>query len=373
MTIELTSEDSLRLNVLAANADAIRINENTMEIVGLHGDQEMHVQLHPTGSSDRYLKEVRELLASLVLDSPGGYPVFINRWARMGQIQSDRLDCLLKIGNPDAVMAAVSSPGMNDQLARLAWWCEPQAEYARKLLSHSEVAMGQMGPVLAEHLAEHLPFETESQSVIETVRLVLQPGLIDETLKSRLWRRGESNKSYRVGFLLDASADIPEKQLQHQCSPEVEDSLGSLIESGNPYASLLRKLLASEGQTFSHAVIDIMRRPADQDVVSAAFRSVGYYFSEARNQTGQLRTLDEVRIAAMQSREQGDLALEQLISTLPGLQTEIGAMLFLAHVDEALLIPIFGATDAVGSVMRKKIAPISDPVTEMLKSLLGAK
>ena len=131
MDVELTSEDRLRLNVLAVNAEAIRINENSLQVFGLKGEREMKAQLHPAGNTDRYLKKVRELLASVALDSPGGYPVFLQRWTRMGQVDHQRLGSLLKLAEPEAVMAVVCSPGLTHELALRAWWCDPQAEKIR--------------------------------------------------------------------------------------------------------------------------------------------------------------------------------------------------------------------------------------------------
>jgi hypothetical protein len=46
-------------------------------------------------------------------------------------------------------------------------------------------------------------------------------------------------------------------------------------------------------------------------------------------------------------------------------------MLFLAHLDDTLLTPILSLTDAVGSVMRKKIRPVSEPMVQNLARLLG--
>ena len=70
--MELSSEDSLRLNVLLANAKAIRIDENTCSVCGLSLSGEAKIKLNPNCRADRYLRYVRELLSSAVLGSPGG-------------------------------------------------------------------------------------------------------------------------------------------------------------------------------------------------------------------------------------------------------------------------------------------------------------
>ena len=44
-------------------------------------------------------------------------------------------------------------------------------------------------------------------------------------------------------------------------------------------------------------------------------------------------------------------------------------MIVLSLVGERLVAPIFALTDAVGSVMRKKIEPVSGPVLECVDRL----
>ncbi|MCW8890827.1 MAG: sulfur reduction protein DsrS [Sedimenticola sp.] len=369
--MELTSEDQLRLNVLAVNADAIRINENTLELFGLKGDKEMKAQLHPNGNQDRYIKRVREALASIALDSPGGYPVFIQRWTRTGQVDSTRLASLLKLAEPEAVMAVVCSPGLTTELARLAWWCEPHAEYARRMLEQPDVAQGALGPELAAYLVEHLPFETEPQLMLETVRLVLQPGLIKDELKQRLWNRGRSTKSYRVGFLETTPDQLPESAPPHPKLADHQAQLQQLIKNNNPYAAQLMKLLESNGQAFVGAVADVLSRPTNQDVVTALFKALGDYLKAVRTHSQELRELSAINnvVEALIKEENG--AVAELTQALPALEQEIQAMLFLAHVDDTLLTPILSLTDAVGSVMRKKISPVSDPLLENIDKIRG--
>ncbi|WP_260292498.1 sulfur reduction protein DsrS [Sedimenticola hydrogenitrophicus] len=369
--MELSNEDLLRLNVLVVNTEAIRIDENRMEVHGIKGDQEMKVALHPDGNPERYLRQVRELLAGIVLNSPGGYPVYIQRWTRMGQVESVRLSSLLKLAEPEAVMAVVCSPDLTDQLARLAWWCEPRAEYARRLLEQPAVAAGPLGAALAAFLVEHLPFETEPRQILESVRLVLQPGLIDAPIKQRLWNRGRSSKSYRVGFLETVPDELPEPLQSRSDLSAYQPLLRRMADRGNRYAALLEKLLESRGQTFAHTAIDVMTRPADQDVVSALFKAVGDYFSTIRAGREELREIAEIDavVESLLAADHGPL--HELWDTLPQLRREIRAMLFLAQLDDAVLTPILSLTDAVGSVMRNKLQPVSEPMVRNLGYLLG--
>ena len=94
--MELAAEDLLRLNVLLANRiEAIRIDDQALAVHGLAGEHEASLSLNPNCRPDQYLRRVRELLSSHVLGSPGGYPVFLQRWTRLGQAKHGSRDKLL--------------------------------------------------------------------------------------------------------------------------------------------------------------------------------------------------------------------------------------------------------------------------------------
>lgn len=371
--MELSNEDSLRLNVLLANAEAVRIDENAMLVYGLAGEQEMKVPLNPNCRADKYVQAVREMLSGQVLGSPGGYPVFLRRWTRMGQINTEDLDKLLMLGEPEAVVAVSGSRALTDELARRAWWIAPYPEHARRMLQNPNVVGGQMGPVLAEFLVEHLPFETEHQAMLETVRLVLQPGLISEETLERLWQSGRNKKTYRIGFLETLADDLPETQ-PARADLEAHRARLEALAADNPFAHHLLRLLDVPGQSFLEVAADIMRRPADQDVVSALLNAIGNFVGELRQEQGQLREMEEVLAVAERLCEDGRCTpVAELLEALPELTAEVRAMLVLAHIDEAVAIPIFSRSDAVGSLMRKKIEPITAPLREQFAVLRGQR
>lgn len=102
----LSPEDTLRLNVLlAGSVEAIRIDEGGLTVHALTERGEAKLSLHPNCRADQYLLRVRELLGGHALDSPGGYPVYLKRWTRMGQASGANLDALLLLGEPEAVVA----------------------------------------------------------------------------------------------------------------------------------------------------------------------------------------------------------------------------------------------------------------------------
>lgn len=375
MTMELSSEDALRLNVLLANAKAVRIDEHSMSVFGLTDGGELKVPLNPNVREDQYLIRVREMLSSHVLDSPRGYPVYLRRWARMGQISNSPLDKLLMLGEPEAVVAVACAPNLTDELAARAWWCSPTSEVAQRMLENEAVADGAMGPVLAEYLAEFLPFETEADAMLRTVRLILRPGLIGEATRAKLWETGMTRKAYRVGFL-EASPDrIPRTLPARADRPAWQPRLSALAGQGNAAAALLLQVLDVPGQTFIEACQDVMRRPMHQDIISALFNAIGAYFAGLRRGDACFRELDELdaHVDALLATSGDDTDIGALRRAVPALAAEIKDMLRLAHCDEALLIPILSRSDAMGTLLRKKIQPVSSVVNDWLAGLRTAR
>ena len=143
--IELAPEDALRVNVMLANQpQAVRIDESRMCLYALTDSGEIQIQLNPTCRDEPYVKQVRELLSNHYLGSPSGYPITIQRWARMGQNRIENMDELLLLGEPSAVIAVVYSQGLTDDLARRAWWAMEDAENARQMLRVHAVVEGKM-------------------------------------------------------------------------------------------------------------------------------------------------------------------------------------------------------------------------------------
>ena len=342
-----------------------------MTVYGLQGEREMRIQLNPTCRSDKYLDLVRETLSGAVLDSPGGYPIFLRRWTRMGQIDHDQIERLLMLGELEAVMAVVCSPRLTDELARLAWWCAPYSEYARRMLSNRTVATGMMGPILAKHLVEHLPFEADHHDMLETVRLLLQPGLINNEQRERLWKSGRTKTTYRAGFLDILPDALPEQESANPAHESCTSLLQELAVDGNRAAQLLDKLMSAQGQSFLSVATDVLTRPADQEVVGTTLNAIGRYFSAARQVAEPIRELDLLFATAdaATSETEGEIAV--LVNALPQLQREVWAMVALAHISESLVLSIFATSDAVGSVMRGKIEPVIAPVLQQLSILRG--
>ena len=375
--MDLTPEDALRINVLlAGTVEAIRIDESRMTIYALSGKGEARVQLNPNCRDESYLRNVRETLSSHVLGSPGGYPVYLKRWTRMGQARDETLESLLKLGEPEAVVAVVNAPGITDELARRAWWASQTSDNARCMLRQEAVVQGSMGTVLAEFLVEFLPFEEEACNQITSVSLVLQEGLIDVAERMRLWEKARHKNAYFVGFLQANPDDLPD---QHAANPAWAAScqqLAALLEDGNPFAIQLCRLLSPAGQSFLASVETVLKKPSNQDVMvelmhaldqHAALLSLGEY--KLDNIEAIVRMAEAMMDGRMDAGGESKQYLQGVLQACPECAHHVCAMLVLALLGEAVLNPVFSKTDAIGTVMRKKLKPLTEPIHEQINIL----
>jgi hypothetical protein len=371
--MELSAEDVLRINVLlAGHLKAVRIDESTMTLYALSDKGEARVRLNPNCREELYLRRVREVLSSHILGSPGGYPVYLKRWTRMGQTRDGMLEPLLLLGEPEAVVAVVNAPGITNEIASRAWWASQTAENARCMLSHQSVLHGDMGPVLADFLVEFLPFETEARDVITSVRLVLQSGLISSDTRIELWGRGKHKNAYYVGFLQAIPDELPCEAAPHPRWREVCERLEGLYGGRNPFASQLCRLLGGKGQGFLETVENVLAKPANQDVVVSLFQAIAAYFHPIGTNNTERQSMEEIYATTdrmlLNSAVPGH-PLRELLERVPGMETEVRAMLVLSMVDEPLVDPIFSRTDAIGTVMRRRLRPVSEPLQRQIDRL----
>ncbi len=369
--MELSPEDSLRLNVLlASGVQAIRIDEQSLVLHALTPRGEASIPLHPDGRKESYLRLVRELLSGHALGSPGGFPIYLRNWTRSGQPMGDNLDKLLLLGEPEAVVSVAYSPKITAELARLAWWAMPAADNARRMLERECVANSEIGKVLAEFLIEHLPFESSPHVQMDTVRIVLHPGLIDEAARLRLWNKASRNNAYYVPFLQRLPDDLPAPPLPRADREAVAAAVGKLAAGGNPYAATLLRVLSGSGQAFLRTAEEVVARPADQDVAVAAFNAVAAYFSALRLDADSFGKLETLPAAVELLLDQAPAA-GAVLAIAPALRAELHAMLMLAHMDAEIARPILSRTTAEGTLMRRKLEPVTAPLREQMAVLRG--
>ena len=379
ITVDLTPEDALRINVLlASQIEAIRLDESRMTLFALSQKGEAKVKLNPNCRDDSYLRKVRETLSSHVLGSPGGYPVYLKRWTRMGQARDEVLESLLMLGEPEAVVAVVNATGITDELARRAWWASQTSDNARCMLQQAAVVNGEMGPVLADFLIEFLPFEEDASSQIKTVSLVLQSDLVAEDVRTRLWEKGRLKNSYLVGFMQTLPDALPVQCDAHPGYQAVSGKLSGLLAADNPFAVQLCRLLSPAGQAYLDCMAVVLKKPSNQDVMVELMHAMAAYscslpvtMPRKFHITDVARLSVEPRGGAVVDAEALEY-LQALLEALPEAENDIHAMLFLAMLAEPLLDPVFSRTDAIGTVMRKKLQPVTEPINEQIRILRNA-
>lgn len=371
--MELSAEDALRINVLlAGQLEAVRIDESSMTLYALSDKGEARVKLNPNCRDEAYLRRVREALSSHVLGSPGGYPVYLKRWTRMGQARDGILESLLLLGEPEAVIAVVNASGITNEIARRAWWALQSPENARCMLRQREVIEGAMGPILAEFLVEFLPFEEEARNMIDSVRLVLQQNLISHETRRKIWEKGKHKNACYVGFLHTTPDNLPGQQSPHPAWDDAREALAELCDAGNPYALQLCRLLGAAGQDYLATLELVLRKPANQDVVVALLHAIASYFEAVRVDAGRYEYVDDIGKAVDRLLDKGcaaDSALGDVLCMVPGLENQLRAMLKLSLLDEPVVNPVFSRTDAIGTVMRKKLQPVSDVIQQQIDIL----
>jgi hypothetical protein len=370
--LDLSSEDSLRINVLLANKpQAIRIHESSMTLYGLTASGDASIKLNPNCREEQYIKKVKEVLSSHISGSPGGYPVFIQRWTRMGQMRDDSLEQLLMLGEPEAVVAAVCASGLTDELARRAWWVMEDAENARRMLQHEAVVNGKMGPLLAAYLIEHLPFETEPEKMIETVRLVLQPGLVDEKVREDLWKKGLRKGAYHVGFILTIPDELPIAATAHDLSAALSVELDKLDSNGNQLAAFVGKLLSERGQAFLEALKVVLKKPSNQEVVNVALDAARNYFETFRPEGNPDLAFEELLDEADNFVEQASGELVELVGLHESMPDILRSARVMSGMGYGVLRPVFHDTSAIGSLMRRKLEPVFKLLNEEINVLTG--
>ncbi len=356
MSDDLSPEDSFRLQVLLAqDLKAVRIEESEAHPV-LHAltDQgEASVPLNPNCRLDKYLRQIRELLSGHALGSPGGYPVYLSRWTRHGQMEGLNLGRLLLTGEPEAVVAVVHSPGLTDELARYAWWAQPTIENARLMLSREKVAQGEMGPVLADYLVEHLPFlQDEHLDIMDTVVVLLYSRALSQANREAIWQRGKRSNTHYVAFLEVAGWDEPQPLPMALPARADQDvllaDLAPRLAAGDAAARALARTLDAQGQTFLAAAMEILERPETQDVVNRSLNAIGRYFSMG-----------------------GGAAGESPANVCQALEPQLEAAARLAGLSAEKVTPIFARSTAIGSLMRRKIEPVVNEVLADIRLLRG--
>jgi len=362
--MELTPEDLLRLNVLLANQiQAIRIDESKMILYGLSERGDAKIQLHPNCRDERYLQLVREAIADHIKEASGVYPAYIGYWHQMVP-DHDKLAQWLMFGEPDAVLSVVHTPGLSLELARRAWWAMPSTGNALCLLEKKAILQSEFAKELAQYLLESLPFEEDNNNLIESVHRILKAGVIEEETRMKMWNRGRTKSAYWVGFLKAQPDNLPEPLPQRVDAEQIKTALSPLVAQNNQIAKQLIRTTSSAGQTFLNTCEQVLRKPSTQGVVNSLFEIIADYFSDIRPTRDDKMDMPSL-IARVNSLDKSP-EQQSVLTKMPAMEKTIRAMFLLSGLGDSVLRPIFLKTTAIGSLMRKKLKPITDPIFEEL-------
>ena len=232
--------------------------------------------------------------------------------------------------------------------------------------AEGDIPAGHDAPVLARYLVEHLPFEAEPEQQIDTVRLVLQPGLLDPWEIDGLWRKAQRKPAYYVGFLAARPDDLPAPLAAHPAHATLAAGAGT--ETTAPLRALLLRALSSAGQTYLDTVQRVFDKPSNQDVVNLALDLVADYFAAARPEGKADLTLPELLADAdswlQRSTEASGLCA---VDGIDGAQ--VRALRVLAGLGYGVVRPVFSDSTAIGSLMRRKLQPVLAPMLDALQRL----
>lgn len=370
--MNLSNEDNLRINVLLhQELQAVRIDESKMIVYGLTDKGEAKVSLNANCKDEVYIKQIKELISTHVLGSPGGYPIFLRRWTRMGQSRThESLERLLLLGESEAIVAVVNADEVTNEIARRAWWAMPTAANARCLLRHKDVVDGEMGKELADFLVEFLPFEEDAQAMIESARLVLQKELITDDVRNSLWKKGQRKNALLVGFLKALPDNLPTESSEHKNLNQLKNKLS--LHPNNRFTSIVSRILSKEGQAYLKTVDAVMKKPSNQDVVISLFKTIKNYFESVCPNQAEYQDIEELLLDSKKYIDVSAMQYEDLrvfLENFPELSSIAQSVIVLSLIDESLTTPIFSRTDAIGSLMRKKIDHITSPILKEISNL----
>lgn len=271
---ELSPEDQFRLEILLTrDLKAVRIDEVGMVLHALAADGEASLPLHPDDKPERYLRRLREALAGHALGSPGGYPVYLSRWTRHGQVGHKMVDHnlarLLLTGETEAVVAVVHSSVLTAELASYAWWAMPSFENAQLMLRRPCVAEAEVGATLAAFLIEHLPFlQDDPLAIMNTVAVLVASKRLTAAQEQALWQKGQRRPSHCLPFL----------------------EFGHLPGQ------------AATPANFARAALRVLESPETQEVVNRALNAIGAFYRADAHAPEVLREASEAQVAAIFAR-----------------------------------------------------------------------
>jgi hypothetical protein len=134
---------------------------------------------------------------------------------------------------------------------------------------------------------------------------------------------------------------------------------------------MIVRVFSDRGQCFINTAVEALKKPADQEVVESLLDAIAAYFSMVKPVNFAIDDIDSI-IQQADQLCRSDEEIRAVVEQLPQLEPAIRATIILSCLSVKLVNPIFARSDAIGTMMRKKIQPVTTPVFEQL-AVLQAK
>ena len=148
-----------------------------------------------------------------------------------------------------------------------------------------------------------------------------------------------------------------------------------LAQAGNPCASLLLRVHSSPGQSFLRTLYIVLMKPPNQDLVHSTLDLMREYYAVLRPggdpdlPLGDL--LEEARDFVSAGQASADV--RACCEAVPELVEEIAAMRLFSGLGYGVLRPVLRDSTAIGSLMRRKLKPVTDVLSDTISLLRGSE
>ncbi|MCZ7597145.1 MAG: hypothetical protein M5U09_04455 [Gammaproteobacteria bacterium] len=313
-----------------------------MSVRGLAGGAERVVHLDGGRQPQRYLKAVRELLSSIALGSPGGYPLVLGRWTRTGQLHNLPLEKLLRLAEPEAVVAVAIAGNLTADMARLA-------------------SVGQ-----SDHRDRPLPPCPRRRAAGRTRPRTRRAPARAPAVRDRGDRR-RAFRSRRAGRPRHGSGrrrcTVAPRTTQERDLAGFRPGAAVRPSRGRRCRYHARKclrpagvLLSARGRILFSTVESILSRPADPEIVVECLDTLSSLLARIRPAAGEFTSIENIERRVADAGPAGD----------DDTSRRLRAIAFLSLAGEPLVRDHFARSTAVGSLMRRQLAPLLDPVCREL-------
>jgi len=202
---------------------------------------------------------------------------------------------------------------------------------------------------------------------------MLQPGLLDAARREDLWKKSARKQAYLVGFLQALPDDLPPSVAPRADAAALASALQSELDAGNLAARLLLRAVGAQGQTYLKTVAAVLAKPPNQDVVSAAFDCLRAYCAAVRPDGDPDLSVEALGADAelFVAADAAPTFVRACLDALPSAHADLFALRFLSGAGYGLIRPVLRDPTTLGSLMRRKLAPVLDPLQQQIARLRG--